>query len=84
MKALILAVCFATAISLPFQRSQISLGVAKSVLVERYKLAIEHDLQKSDVLSTLEQEAMQAAIIYLVQPRLSYTFPFANAPQIPI
>ncbi len=84
MKALILAVCFAAAISLPFQRSQISLGVAKSVLVERCKLAIEHYLQKPDVLGTLEQEAMQAAIIYLVQPRLSYTIRFANAPQIPI
>jgi len=84
MKAVILAVCFAAAISLPFLRSQISLGVAKSVLVERYKLATEHYLQKSDVLGTLEQEAMQAAIIYLVEPRLSYTIRFANAPQIPI
>lgn len=39
---------------------------------------------QSNVLGTSEQEAMQAAIIYLLTPLRSHTIRFANAPQIPI
>ncbi|KAI9722031.1 MAG: hypothetical protein M1812_001991 [Candelaria pacifica] len=65
-KALILAVCFAAAVSLPFLQCQRYVGTAKSALVEKYKLATEHYLHRANVLSTSNLETMQAAVIYLV------------------
>ncbi|KAG7007284.1 hypothetical protein G7Y79_00010g027850 [Physcia stellaris] len=65
-RALISAVCFAAAVSMPFLLVQQKLSIAKKVLVERLKHATEQSLQTVDLLNSVSLEVMQAAVIYLL------------------
>jgi len=65
-RALILAVCFAAAVSLPLLRTQYSLGIAKAVLVDKLRTATERCLQLGNILGTCDVKMLQAVHIYLV------------------
>lgn len=65
-RALISAVCFASAVTMPFLLVQQKLEIAKKVLVERLKHATEQSLQAVDLLNSVSLEVMQAAVIYLL------------------
>jgi hypothetical protein len=65
-KALILAVCFAAATSLPFLQVQSKLQTSKPTLVAKLNAAAEWFLHAGDVLSSSQTTMLQAVCIYLV------------------
>ena len=69
--ALVLAVCFAAAVSLSQTQPQVQFQSNRVALVDRLKLASERALVAAQHLKSLKLETMQAFAIYLVTTMLS-------------
>ena len=65
-QALMLAVAYAAAISLPLLQSQRVFGMPKKALIRSLKTKTEHCLGCLDLLGEFKLEAFQAVCIYLV------------------
>ncbi|KAL8713200.1 MAG: hypothetical protein Q9220_002721 [cf. Caloplaca sp. 1 TL-2023] len=64
--ALVLAMCFAAAVSLSFTQPQVQFQTTKMALVDKLKAAAERALVAAQHMKSLKLETMQAFTIYLV------------------
>ena len=65
-RALLLAVCFAAAVSMSEEESQSLLGIQKRKLVSKLELAAEKALVEANYLTATEMQTLQAFTIFLV------------------
>lgn len=69
--ALVLALCFAAAVSLSQTQPEVQFQTTKTALVDRLKLASERALAVAQHMKSLKLETMQAFAIYLVNTLLT-------------
>lgn len=68
-KALLLAMCLAAAVSLPFGKAKEVLGICQATLVDRFKIATEKALTDANFMSSVKIQTLQAFTIYMVSSR---------------
>lgn len=69
--ALVYAVFFAAAVSLPERVASLRFNLKKQALLDKFRVMVEQALTKANFLRTSRMETLQAFTIYLVIYRLS-------------
>lgn len=72
LTALVLAMCFAAAVSLSQSQPQVQFQTTKAALVDKLKMATERALIAAQHMKSLKLQTLQAFTIYLVIPVLLY------------